>query len=146
MFNHSARRAVLLGGLLCAATLARAGCSVSEHASPDIREVVVQHGGYEISTAKCELLNRHNLRLAVTGEAAVLSDVSIGWATVRLISSGNVVSSQVQTSTYVNRFAGSSEVAGESTRAQTCQRASLASSEEPRALAMPQDLAISWTR
>jgi hypothetical protein len=85
----------------------------AEHASPDIREVVVQHGGYEISTAKCELLNRHNLRLAVTGEAAVLSDVSIGWATVRLISSGNVVSSQVQTSTYVNRFAGSSEVAGE---------------------------------
>ncbi len=91
MFNHSARRAVLLGGLLCAATLARAGCSVSEHASPDIREVVVQHGGYEISTAKCELLNRHNLRLAVTGEAAVLSDVSIGWATVRLISNGNVI-------------------------------------------------------
>ena len=73
----------------------------------------MQHGGYEISPAKCELLNRQNLRLAVTGEAAVLSDVSIGWATVRLISSNNVVSSQVQTSTYVNRFAGSSEVAGE---------------------------------
>ena len=94
MFNHPARRAVLLVGLLCAATLARAGCSVPEHASPDIREVVVQHGGYEISKAKCELLNRHNLRLAVTGEAAVLSDVSIGWATVRLISNGNVVSSR----------------------------------------------------
>lgn len=113
MFNHPARCAVLLVGLLCAATLARAGCSVPEHASPDIREVVVQHGGYEISAAKCELLNRHNLRLAVTGEAAVLSDVSIGWATVRLISNNNVVSSQVQTSTYVNRFAGSTELAGE---------------------------------
>ena len=113
MSDHPARRTALLVGLLCAATLARAGCSVPEHAASDIREVVVQHGGYEISKAKCELLNRHNLRLAVTGEAAVLSDVSIGWATVRLISNGNVVSSQVQTSTYVNRFAGSSEVAGE---------------------------------
>ena len=84
-----------------------------EHVSPDIRNVVAQHGGYEISEEKCDLLNRQNLRLAVTGEAAVLADVSIGWATVRLISRNNVVSSQVQTSTYVNRFAASNAVAGE---------------------------------
>lgn len=60
MSDHPARRTALLVGLLCAATLARAGCSVPEHAASDIREVVVQHGGYEISAAKCELLNRQN--------------------------------------------------------------------------------------
>lgn len=113
MFNHSARRAALLAALWGAAPLAQAACHVPEHASPDIRDVVVQHGGYEISAEKCDLLNRQDLRLAVTGEAAVLADVSIGWATVRLISRTNVVSSQVQTSTYVNRFAASNEVAGE---------------------------------
>lgn len=113
MSNRFATHAALLAALWGGAPLAQADCHVPEHVSPDIRNVVAQHGGYEISEEKCDLLNRQNLRLAVTGEAAVLADVSIGWATVRLISRNNVVSSQVQTSTYVNRFAASNAVAGE---------------------------------
>lgn len=54
-------------------------------------------------------------KCAVLKPSRKIPQRSVDWnePIIRSISSGNVVSSQVQTSTYVNRFAGSSEVAGE---------------------------------
>lgn len=70
-----------------------AACSFTHHTSPDVITTVKQNGGWKLSDKKCALMNKHNLALTVDGNATVLSNVSIAWASVRLESIDNHISS-----------------------------------------------------
>ena len=80
-------------------------CSVPNNTSPQTREMVSQQGGWPISDAKCDFLNKNGLSIFVTTRATVLSGVTVGWADVMLIDNNNVVSDQEQGSTTVNSAA-----------------------------------------
>ena len=89
-------------------------CQLSTIDTPQIREVVSQHGGWPISDEKCAILNKHNLALFVSGQATVLSNVSVGWAEVKLARPGlNIVSDKSQLSTTVNSSKASMVTAGD---------------------------------
>jgi hypothetical protein len=59
-------------------------------------------GGWPISDARCEYLHKHNLQLHVTGDAKVLSGVSLGWVSLRLSRNDILVSGEYMTTTQVD--------------------------------------------
>lgn len=66
--------------------IAHAACpSVPFHSNNSIEAVVNAHGGWPLTEAQCDLLNRNNLAINVIGSANVVDGVSIGWAVMTLI-------------------------------------------------------------
>ena len=61
-----------------------AGCSFRSSASPDMRAIVAENGGFPIGDDMCAKLNKNNLRLDFSGMATVLDGVSVGWASVTI--------------------------------------------------------------
>ncbi len=87
-------------------------CSLRTLDTPTIREVVQRHGGWPISDEKCAVLNQNKLALFVTGQATVLSSVSIGWIELKLAHPDlNIVSDKVRYSTTVNSSKASIDAA-----------------------------------
>ena len=80
-------------------------CTVRNVTSENTREIVTQHGGWPISDAKCDLLNKNNLMIMVTTRATVLAGTSVGWAVVMLTDKNHVISDEERSSTYVNSAA-----------------------------------------
>lgn len=77
-------------------------CSFQTSDSEYTRNVIRKNGGYPIADDKCALINKNNLRLQVTTDAAVIAGVSVAWAVVRLMSQSGRVSSELGSSTYIN--------------------------------------------
>lgn len=82
-------------------------------ASEKTRELVKQQGGWPISDAKCNFLNKNNLHLDVTLGRTVLSGISVGWAVVSLADRNKTTSDQHSTGTYVDRTEASMNIADE---------------------------------
>jgi hypothetical protein len=77
-------------------------CNFQTSDSEYTRNVIRKNGGYPIADDKCALINKNNLRLQVTTDAAVIAGVSVAWAVVRLMGQSGRVSSELGSSTYVN--------------------------------------------
>lgn len=90
-------------------------CSLETIDTPAVREVVQQHGGWPISDEKCAILNQNKLALHVSGHATVLSNVSVGWAVVKLSAPAlNIVSDRSRVATTVNSSVASMSTANDS--------------------------------
>ncbi len=62
--------------------VASAACSFKTNVLPELQQIVDLNGGYPISDEQCLQLNKENLRLAVSGDAAVINGISVGWVDV----------------------------------------------------------------
>jgi hypothetical protein len=72
--------------LALSVNIAHAACpSVPFHSNNNIEAVVNAHGGWPLTEAQCDLLNRNNVAINVIGSANVVDGVSIGWAVISLI-------------------------------------------------------------
>lgn len=87
-------------------------CQLQQSTSENIKNVVKNHGGYEISDFQCKLLADNNLALLVYGHGAVLNGVNVGWAIVALQDlKFNIISNKMGRSTQVNTGIASQNVA-----------------------------------
>jgi len=77
-------------------------CSVPESTTDDLRQIVIQNGGYPISDAQCAMLNGHHLRLYVEGAATVLDGVNVAWAHVSVVNPDRVIASKSGVATRIN--------------------------------------------
>ncbi len=78
-------------------------CELNDVTTETLRGIVNRQGGYPVSDAQCAILNSHHLALKVSGQAAVLGGVNIGWALVTLQNGDRVASTKSGTSTHINR-------------------------------------------
>jgi hypothetical protein len=77
-----------------------------------VRTVAQAYGGYQISDAQCDLLQRKGLVLHVVGYSSVLGGSAIGWAEVRLQDATiGAISGQAGLSTSVNSANGTRDFA-----------------------------------
>lgn len=71
-------------------------------ASTEIINLVKMKGGWPMSDETCAHLHKHKLQLHVSGDAKVLSGVSLGWVSLRLSRGDNLVSGEYMSTTYVD--------------------------------------------
>lgn len=92
---------------LFAASSAHA-CSVPNSTTEDVRDVVVRHGGWPISDAHCDFLNKQHLDLSIDAHFTVLDGASVSWVVVHLLDPDtNIVSDRLRERTSVNRSVAS---------------------------------------
>lgn len=90
-------------GYLCNKAFPSYACSFKISHTPDVREVVRQHGGYPVSDEVCNYLYQQGLALSVTAKVTVLAGVSVAWVTISLTKLGTgVVADTYRQSTKVN--------------------------------------------
>jgi len=80
-------RSAVATAFLCAGTWALPSMACTAFSSvevPQVRDVAIANGGYEISDIQCQLLQRKGLVLQVIGYSKVLSGTAVSWAEVRL--------------------------------------------------------------
>lgn len=99
--------------LAVSVNIAHAACpSVPFQSNNSIEAVVNAHGGWPLTEAQCDLLNRNNVAIKVIGSANVVDGVSLGWAVVMLIDEKmNITSNATHYAYRINKRDASDNVA-----------------------------------
>lgn len=88
-----------------------AACNFQRATTEAIGNEIDNRGGLTILDKNCNLLNKNNLALYITATSTVLDGISIGWASVSLMSTNNILSSANATNTIVNTSVASMDKA-----------------------------------
>ncbi|MBN3761006.1 hypothetical protein [Burkholderia sp. Ac-20365] len=92
----------------CGAVMA---CEVPVSAPNNLVFIIQRHGGYQVSDAQCEMLQKRGLALDVDGDATVLSGINVAWASVHIMKVNGRTSGTSGISTMVDTHPGSQDLA-----------------------------------